>query len=309
MSFTTEIKNEISKIDNTRSESIAELSAFIRINAEIKKDSFKISTENAAVARRIFKLIKEIYDINSIVMVRKVNLNNRNVYMLEIKQKVDLILKDLSILNDENDIDYNPKSYIISDDEEKRAYLRGCFLACGSINDPKTARYHLEFLIGNKKHAELLKGLLNEKNLNSKIHKRPRGYMVYIKEAEKIGDFLRIIDASSAVLYYEDIRIYRDHKNMTNRLNNCEQANIDKIIGTAHRQVEDINIISRVMGLDLLDEKLQEAARYRIKYSESSLSELSELIYEKERIKITKSGLNHRFRKLKEIADMIRDKD
>ncbi|MDD4036053.1 MAG: DNA-binding protein WhiA [Bacilli bacterium] len=309
MSFTTEIKNEISKIDNTRSESIAELSAFIRINAEIKKDSFKISTENAAVARRIFKLIKEIYDINSIVMVRKVNLNNRNVYMLEIKQKVDLILKDLSILNDENDIDYNPKSYIISDDEEKRAYLRGCFLACGSINDPKTARYHLEFLIGNKKHAELLKGLLNEKNLNSKIHKRPRGYMVYIKEAEKIGDFLRIIDASSAVLYYEDIRIYRDHKNMTNRLNNCEQANIDKIIGTAHRQVEDINIISRVMGLDLLDEKLQEAARYRIKYSESSLSELSELIYEKEGRKITKSGLNHRFRKLKEIADMIRDKD
>lgn len=309
MSFTTNIKNEISKIDNSKSELIAELSAFIRINAEIKTNSFRVLTENAAVARRIFKLIKELYDVNSIIMVRKVNLNNHNVYILDIKQKVNLILKDLSILNDENTPDYSLQNYIISDEEAKRAYLRGCFLACGSVNDPKTARYHLEFLIGNKKHAELLKNLLNEKNLNSKTHKRPRGYMVYIKEAEKIGDFLRIIGASSAVLYYEDIRIYRDHKNMTNRLNNCEQANIDKIISTAHRQLEDINIIIKEMGLNVLDEKLQEAANYRIKYPEFSLGEISRLIYEKEGKKISKSGLNHRFRKLKSLADMIKSKN
>jgi DNA-binding protein WhiA len=309
MSFTTNIKNEISRIESSTSESIAELSAFIRINAEIKEDSFRVSTENAAVARHIFKLIKELYDVNSVVTVRKINLNNQNLYILDIEHKANLILKDLSILNDENKIDNIPPNYIISDDEEKRAYLRGCFLACGSINDPKTARYHLEFLIGNKKHAELLKRLLNEKNLNSKIHKRPRGYMVYIKEAEKIGDFLRIIDAPSAVLYYEDIRIYRDHKNMTNRLNNCEQANIDKVISAAHRQLEDINLIIKEMGLELLEEKLQEVAQYRIKYPESSLAELSQYIYEKEGKRISKSGLNHRFRKLKMVADMIRNKN
>ena len=133
--------------------------------------------------------------------------------------------------------------------------------------------------------------------------------MVYIKEAEKIGDFLRIISASNAVMYYEDIRIYRDHKNMTNRLNNMEQANVDKIILTAKKQVEDINLILEIGGMDLLEEKEQLIAKYRLKYPEASLLELSEIIsYETDKA-ISKSGVNHRMKKIQNLAEKIREKE
>jgi DNA-binding protein WhiA len=307
MSFSTLIKNEITRIDNTRSENIAELSAFIRNNAEISKDEFKIVTENAAVARRIFKLLKDLYGIVSIITVRKVNLNKHNMYILLVKDKTDMILKDLSIIDDDNNYLINPSDYISSDDEEKRAYLRGIFLAVGSVNDPKTARYHLEFLISKKEQANFLSNLLNEYDLNSKIFKRTKGYMVYIKEAEKVGDFLRIINAPQAVLYFEDIRIYRDHKNMTNRLNNCEQANIDKTISVANQQIEDINYLKETVGFDIVDDKLQEVIDYRLKYPDSSLTELSDIISIETGKKITKSGLNHRFRKIKKIVETIKN--
>ena len=167
--------------------------------------------------------------------------------------------------------------------------------------------YHLEFFIDYLEEAKFISDLLNEFYLNSKIINRDKGYMVYIKEAEKIGDFLRIINASQAVMYYEDIRIYRDHKNMTNRLNNCEQANIEKSILTSSKQIEDINLIIDKLGMDALDNKLEEAITYRLKYPESSLQELSEIMSLETNKTITKSGLNHRFRKLKEIANNLRE--
>ena len=152
-----------------------------------------------------------------------------------------------------------------------------------------------------------IKEKLNLYNLNSKIIKRENRYMIYIKEAEKIGDFLRMINAIQALLYFEDIRIYRDHKNMTNRLNNCEQANVDKIIETATNQVKDIELIESIGGLDLLDEKIQIVAIYRMKYKEASLQELSEIITIETGYPITKSGLHHRFNKIKELANKIRN--
>ena len=130
--------------------------------------------------------------------------------------------------------------------------------------------------------------------------------MVYIKEAEKISDFLRIIKAYNGVMYYEDIRIYRDHKNMTNRLNNCEQANVDKIFMSANSQLKDIEKIKKHDLIDLLDEKLVLVINYRVKYPESSLQELSDIISKETGNKITKSGLNHRFRKIREFADNIK---
>ena len=130
--------------------------------------------------------------------------------------------------------------------------------------------------------------------------------MIYVKEAEKIGDFLRMINAINALFYYEDIRIYRDHKNMTNRLNNCEQANVDKIIATATNQVNDIKVIEDAGGLDLLNEKESIAATYRLKYPEASLVELSQIISLETDTEITKSGLYHRFNKIKELANRIR---
>ncbi len=309
MSFSTLIKNEITKVDNSKSENIAELSAFIRNNMAIDNGILNISTENASVARRIFKLLKDLYDLTSTITVRKTNLKRHNVYILSISDKVDNILKDLSIIDEEHRYLINPQDYIISDDEERRAYLRGMFLSNGSVNDPKTARYHLEFSLSQKEQANFLKELLNEYNLNSRIFKRDKGYMIYIKEAEKISDFLRMINASQAVLYFEDIRIYRDHKNMTNRLNNCEQANIDKSINTAEQQVNDINYIKENMDLSLLDDKTKEVCEYRLKYPESSLQELSDIISIETGTKITKSGLYHRFRKIKDIVKKIKNKN
>ena len=294
MSFTSTVKNEVSKLEINEIEKIAELSAILSNGAVLEDNNIKITTENASVSRRIFSLIKDIYKvIPNIIVRRSLNFNKKYLYILSIK-KVE-------------EIDKIPKDYIIDDDESKRAYLRGLFLMTGSINDPKTSRYHLEFLVNDKDYAYFVCNLLNKYNLNSKVLKRETKYMIYIKEAEKISDFLRIINAYNAVMYYEDIRIYRDHKNMTNRLNNCEQANVDKIIETANKQVKDIEIINKV-GLDLLDEKEQVVALYRLKYKDVSLLELSEIISMETGKKITKSGLYHRFKKINELADKLKEK-
>jgi DNA-binding protein WhiA len=189
-----------------------------------------------------------------------------------------------------------------------RSYLKGVFLAKGSINDPQTSRYHLEILTDNIEYAEFINELLNNYNLNSKILKRETKYMVYIKEAEKIGDFLRLIGTTKALLYYEDIRIYRDHINMTNRLNNCEQANVERTIQSADAQIKDIELIKKY-GLELLSEKEQLVAEYRLKYKEASLQELSEIISIETEQKITKPGLHHRFDKIKKLAQKIREKE
>ena len=307
MSFTTTIKEEISRIDNTKSESISELSGFLRNNGECDEKSIELVTENATVAKRIYKLIKDIYDVTSTIETKKNNnFSKNNLYLIDIEDKVDLILKDLSVFDENGNPLLEPKEYIIGAEEEIRAYLRGAFLSKGSINDPKTARYHLEYLIEEKSEAQVISDLLNMFDLNSKIITRDKGYMVYIKEAEKIGDFLRIINANNAVLYYEDIRIYRDHKNMTNRLNNMEQANTDKVVATATKQIEAIEFLKEGDYLNLLDEKTQEAIQYRLKYPEASLTELAEIISYETRKPITKSGLNHRFRKMNELIERIK---
>ena len=306
MSFTANIKEEVTRLEGNVLEYLAELSCIIRNNATIKEEII-ITVENNAVARRIFKLIKNIYDVTPVITVRKrYNFNTNLSYILKIKQKKELILKDLSIIID--GVYQNiPKSYLINDEECLRAYLRGLFISTGSINDPKTSRYHLEFIVDNKEYALFLVELLNRFRLNSKMINREKNYMVYIKEAEKISDFLRIINAYQAVMYFEDIRIYRDHKNMTNLLNNCEQANIDKIFLTAAKQLKDIEKLKEYDLLDVLDEKLKEVVEYRQKYPESSLQELSEIMSNELGYSISKSGLNHRFRKIKEMIKRIED--
>ena len=300
MSFTSDVKNEISKLKSERIETLAQLSVILKNSAVIDK-TIHITTENASVARYVFSSIKDLYGISSSISVRKgYNYTKNFIYVLEVSKKINDIIKDLSL-------DTNiPKDFIIDDDLSKRAYLRGLFISCGSINDPKKSRYHLEFFVDNEEYANFIKKLLNEYYLNSKVIKKNQKYMIYVKEAEKIGDFLRMINAINALFYYEDIRIYRDHKNMTNRLNNCEQANVDKIIATATSQVNDIKVIEDAGGLDLLSEKEQVAATYRLKYPEASLVELSQIISLETDTSITKSGLYHRFNKIKELANKIK---
>lgn len=303
MSFTSIVKNEVSKLELEEIEKITELSALIK-NTSVITNNIKIVTENASVARRIFTLIRELFDISSKIIVRRgYNFNKKYIYILEINKKVEKIKQELS-LNEEI-----PERYIYDEDELKRTYLRGVFLGSGSINDPKKSRYHLEFIVEKEEYALFVSNLLNDFRLNSKVLKRDNKYMVYIKEAEKISDFLRIIKAINAVFYYEDIRIYRDHKNMTNRLNNCEQANVDKIIETANNQLKDIEIIENYDAIDLLDEKTKETINYRKKYPEVSLTELSEIISLETGNKITKSGIYHRMNKIKALAKKIKEKN
>lgn len=306
MSFTSEVKEEVTRLEGNILEYTAELSAILRNNAIINENII-ITVENNAVARRIFKLIKSIYDVTPVITIRKrYNFNNNLSYILKITKKKEIILKDLSIVID-NEYQNIPKNYLINDEECLRAYLRGLFIGSGSINDPKTSRYHLEFLIDNLEYADFISELLNKFLLKSKVIRREKNYMVYVKEAEKISDFLRVINAYHAVMYFEDIRIYRDHKNMTNRLNNCEQANVDKIFLSAAKQLSDIEKLKKYDLLDVIDQKLQEVVEYRLKYPESSLQELSEIMSRELNYNITKSGLNHRFRKIKEIVSKIED--
>ena len=306
MSFSTEIKNEITSLELSRLEAIAELSGYTRNNAQIEREKIILNTENVNIAKKIIKLFKEIYDIEVKVNVTKnIKFNRNTLYLLTVDTKLDFILEDLNITNKQKQRLLKPHNYLTDDIDNKKAYLMGVFLSSGSINDPKTSRYHMELLLDYPDEAVFVQRIINEFDLNAKILNRDKGYMVYLKEAEKISDFIKLLKANKAVMYYEDIRVLRDKKNKTNRLNNCEQANTDKIISTALRQVKNIEKIKEKIGLDLLDDRLKEAAIYRLKYTESSLLELSNIMSIETNKKITKSGLNHRFRKLKEIADKL----
>lgn len=307
MSFSMNIKDEISRIDEGKTEKIAELSAIVRNSGTID-NNLKIIIENNSVARRVFKLFKEIYDVTAIITVRRrTGLSNNLIYILTINKKYQDILKDLSIYDKYNNYLEIPHDYLISDIDDIRAYLRGVFMTCGSVNDPKTSRYHLELVVDTNNYAKFINKILNDLKLNSKIIRREKNYMVYIKESEKISDFLRLIKSYNGVMYFEDIRIYRDHKNMTNRLNNCEQANMDKVFITANNQIKDIEKLKKHKLIDTLEPKIKEVIEYRLKYPESSLSELANIMTNELGYKISKSGLNHRFRKIKTIVSKLSD--
>lgn len=301
MSFTSRTKEEVLSLKLNKAEKISEISAIIKNIGNIG-NTIKITTENESLANFIYNELQSNYNFNPKVIVRRgYNFNKNYLYILEINDNVQNIIFDLGLESDK------VKEFIIDDYSLKRAYLAGVFLAVGSINDPKTARYHLEFIVSKPTYAVELQAILNEFNLNSKILKRDNKLMVYIKEAEKIADFLRIISATKSLLYYEEIIIYRENKNLANRLNNCEQANVDKTIMAAANQIKDIELI-RENGLDdILDSKLKSLMDYRLKYPDVSLKELSEIMSKELETTITKSGLNHRFIKIKEFADKLRN--
>lgn len=301
MSFTSNIKNEISSIEYGESEKMAELSAILNIGVKIYEDKFEIYTENISVARRIYLLIKEIYHVEIDMDTGYNSLRGNKLVLLSVHDKIDLILSDLCIQKNNERI-YVPDNYLVDEEHDKQAYLRGVFMICGSINDPKTSRYHLEFVISNEDTANYVNNLLNEFYFNSKVIKRDKNYMVYIKESEKISDFIKLLNARTSLFYYEDIRIYRDHKNMTNRLNNCEQANVDKMIQASSEQLELIRKLRETRDFDLLEQGIKDICIYKEKYPESSMAELAEIISAETERPITKSGINHRFRKIKEMV-------
>lgn len=310
MSFTSIVKTEISTIKTTKTECLAELSGFLRSSFKNSDGEFDIYTENINAAKRIYSSIKEIYGVDCEIDIKtSVMFKKRKTYHILINEKKNFIMQDLSVIDFDGNFIKSTMEYIVGSEDEIKAYIRGAFLACGSINDPKTSQYHLEFLFDYKEEAVFVQRLLNEFDLNAKILIRDKKYMVYLKDSDDISDFLKIIGTYNAVMYYENVRAMKEQKNITNRLNNCEQANTDKILMSSNEQIKEINLIIEKLGFEFFDEKLKEAVEYRLKYPESSLTELSEIISLETSKKITKSGLNHRFRKIKELANKIRQQD
>ncbi len=301
MTFTTRLKEEITKNEIGKIESLVELSSFIRFTGQIKKDKITLVMENASVARRIYKNIKYNFGINIKIIIRiQKRFRVKQIYILEIVEKISDILETLNIYK--NNRRTLPEEYFLSTKEEVVAFLRGAFLATGSINDPSAAGYHLEFTTSLKKEGLFIAKLLKNFNITAKVIKRNNHYMTYIKGAEMISDLIRLFGATNAFFYFEDIRIYRDHKNMVNRLNNCEIANQEKILKTGLQQLENINYLKKYDLIGLLDENVQEAIKYREAYPETSLSELAEIISQETGRSIGKSGINHYFIKVKKLV-------
>ena len=306
MSYTIEIKEEISKQNVTNSEMIAELSGFIRNNATISNETLFLTTENTFTIERLQSFFNKLYEQELTITIKdNLNFNKKNLYLLSLDKKVNFILQDIGYYDKDNNYLETPPTYIVGANEEIRAYLKGAFLCTGSINNTKTSRYHMELLVSKPNEAVFIQKLLNIFDLNAKILNRDKGYMIYIKEAEKISDYIKILGANKAVLFFEDARIYREKKNQTNRLNNCEQANMDKVFLNAEKQLEQIRIIEETNSYTLLDDRTKQAFDYRKKYPESSIKELSEIITLETGKPITKSGLNHRFRKIKDLAERL----
>ncbi|MFJ5759679.1 DNA-binding protein WhiA [Neobacillus sp. NPDC093182] len=308
MSFASETKKELTNLEIKPCCTQAELSALIRMNGSMSFSNRKlivdIQTENAAIARRIYTLIKKSYDVPVELLVRKkMRLKKNNVYIVRLSQQAKEILEDMKILGEGFTFIHDIASDLVKKKCCKRSYLRGAFLAGGSVNNPETSSYHLEIASLYKEHNESLCELMNKFGLNSKTLERKKGYITYLKEAEKITEYLNIIGAVNALLRFEDVRIVRDMRNSVNRLVNCETANLNKTIGASIRQVENIRYINDTVGLHILPEKLREIAELRLHYTDVTLKELGEMVAGGT---ISKSGINHRLRKIDEIAEKLR---
>ncbi len=299
MTFTTQIKEEITKEENNNIEDLTSLCTYLKFNATLEEDKMTVMVVNASVARWIFKLLKTNYNVLIKLTTRTMKrFKARNLYILEVKEKLDLIYKD---------IDNIFKEINTSSDEEKKAFLKGMFLACGSINDPKKNQYHLEFLVKEEEDAKLIDDLLNSLKIKSKVLKRDREYMVYVKSSENISDFIKYLGAFNALFYFEDIRIYKDHKNMVNRLNNCEQANVERTLKSSKTVLDNIKYLEDNDLLMLLDDRSKEIIEYKKKYPDTSLGELADIITMETNKSITKSGINHHFRKINALVKKAKE--
>lgn len=306
MSYASEVKKELTTLEVHFGNAKAELMALIRMNGSLGLSNHRfilnVQTENPATARRIYSLLKQFYDVESELLVRrKMKLKKNNLYIVRLNKGSDYVLKDLDILDGFQLKETVPLDFL-DDDAKVRSYLRGAFLATGSVNNPETSSYHLEIYSLYEDHNQTICEMMNRYGLNARTAKRRSGYITYLKEAEKIADFLSLIGATSSMLKFEDIRIMRDMRNSVNRIVNCENANFNKVADAANRQIESIKYLDKKIGLNNLPVKLQEIVIARMAHPEVSLKELGELVPGGP---ISKSGVNHRLRKIMEQAEKM----
>lgn len=309
MSFSTQVKNDLARImPEDEAERLSELSAIIRLSGRLKlmgagRLAFAIITENPAIARKTFSLIKSCFGIHvEIHSTRNTNLK-KNTYILNVEneQGANDILQKVGIINM---LDGSPHllssipDFVCAQESSKRAFIRGAFLASGSIADP-SKNYHFEITVVDEELSEYIKDMINSYEFKAKIVNRKSTKVVYVKESECISDLLNIMGAHKQLLHLENVKINKQVRNDVNRLVNCETANINKTVDAATRQVESIKKIQSKIGIARLPDNLQEIALLRLENYDVSLKELGEMMSEP----LGKSGVNHRLKKIQQIAE------
>ncbi|KAF1086138.1 Sporulation transcription regulator WhiA [Sporotomaculum syntrophicum] len=309
MSFSTLTKNELARVMDPRPCcKMAELVALIKMDGSLQVSrgqvSLNILNHNAAVARKLFKLLKELFGIHAEVLVKKkMRLRKNNVYWVRIPPQDGLreMLIRLGLLNSDGYLQEGLQQDLVSRNCCRRAYLRGAFLGGGSVNSPG-GNYHMEIITSKGRHATDLCRLMQKFGLSAKISRRKTWFVIYLKDSEQIVECLNVIGAHSALLEFENTRIYKGMRNQVNRLVNCETANLNKTVDASLRQTESITLVARTVGIDKLPSGLREIAELRLKFPDATLKELGEMANPP----LGKSGVNHRLRKLDQMAEKLR---
>lgn len=300
MSFSNDVKNELSRIEtNDVAGDKAELLGLLRMSGAIVIRGMNVgihfSTENAALARRALQLLKSNYQVQTeVVITRSRRLKKNNRYQVQVipSPQVSTALFELQLLSVESDL----KNPLLENHDCKRTFLRGAFLGGGSISRP-SSDYHLEMVTENEDFAHTIIKIMQSFSLKAKLTDRKNEYIVYLKDGESIINFLSVIGAHNAMMELENVRIVKEMRNNVNRAVNCETANLNKVVKAAVRQVRCIHYIDEHMGLAELPQPLQEVAKLRLEHQDVSLNDLVEYSGG-----LGKSGINHRLKKLQEIA-------
>jgi len=309
MSFSGEVKKELcEQISPARHCKLAEISAIIAFCGKIMVDKdkslvLKLQTESTILTKKIFLLMKQVFRISAELSTRSLSAK-KNLYELVLNaEETALVLAacKLTAREEENSRYLVVEPAIVTKSCCKRSFIRGAFLSAGSLSNPNKA-YHFEVVVNQEKNGELLCEVMRSFGIDAKMIERKYHYVVYVKEGSQIVDLLNVMEAHVALMEFENVRILKDMRNSINRKVNCEAANINKTVKAATRQVEDILFIEEKIGLASLAEGLEEIALLRTTYPEASLKELGEMLNPP----VGKSGVNHRLKKLGEIAEGLR---
>lgn len=299
MSFSAQVKEEIAKqVGSARHCQLAELAVIISNCASMKtlengEKALLLSLEREELYRKCFTLLHKTYNIEI------ASANSREILVTR-EDKLEDILMGIGMLTSEGFRGFREAidSRLLKNACCKRAFLKGAFLCLGSMSDPQKG-YHLEMVCDTESMAEQLVGVLSAFDIEARIILRKRYHVVYIKEGSAIVDFLNVCEAHVSLMELENLRILKEMSNTVNRRVNCETANIAKTVRASGKQVEDILLIQRRYGFEKLPQGLREIAEIRLEYPEATLKELGELLDPP----MGKSGVNHRLRKLSEIAE------
>ncbi|WP_155974160.1 DNA-binding protein WhiA [Streptococcus ruminantium] len=303
MSFTVQVKEELL---SQSSQNKSELSAIIKLSGSLGLASsgltLSISTENAKIARHIYELLLYFYQIKAeIHHYQKPNLKKNRVYAVLVEDGVTDILNDLHLADSFFGLETGISPLVLENDAWSQAYLRGAFLASGSVKDPEKGKYQLEIASVYSDHAHDLANLMQKFLLDAKVIERSKGTITYLQRAEDIMDFLLVIGAEEAKIEFENVKLLREARNDLNRTTNAEAANIAKTVHASMKTINNIIKIMETIGLDQLSGDLQEIAQLRILHPDYSIQQLADSLSNP----ITKSGVNHRLRKINQIADEL----